>query len=49
MVRTLLCIDTSSEYDRSIVRGLISYSQEHGNCLLLSRIPSSLSAKSKNG
>ena len=49
MVRTLLCIDTSSEYDRSIVRGLISYSQEHGNCLLLSRIPSSLSAQSKNG
>ena len=49
MVRTLLCIDTSSEYDRSIVRGLISYSQEHGNCLLLSRIPSSLSAKSTNG
>ena len=49
MVRTLLCIDTSSEYDRSIVRGLIQYSQEHGNCLLLSRIPSSLSAESKKG
>ena len=49
MVRTLLCIDTSSEYDRAIVRGLISYSQEHGNCLLLSRIPSSLRAQSKNG
>ena len=49
MVRTLLCIDTSSEYDRSLVRGLVSYSQEHGNCLLLSRIPSSLSAQSKNG
>ncbi len=49
MVRTLLCIDNSSEYDRSLVRGLIQYSQEHGNCLLLSRVPSSLSAESKRG
>ena len=49
MVRTLLCIDTSSEYDRSIVRGLISYSQEHGNCLHLSRVPSNHRAESKNG
>jgi LacI family transcriptional regulator len=49
MVRTLLCIDNSSEYERSLVRGLIQYSQEHGNCLLLSRVPSTLSAESKRG
>ena len=49
MVRILLCMDSSSEYDRAIARGIVSYSQEHHNCLLLSRVPSSLIASSKKG
>lgn len=49
MVRTMLCIETSSEYDRAIVRGLLAYSQEHGNCLHLSRVPASVRKASKDG
>lgn len=46
MVRILLCMDTSTEYNRAIIRGIISYSQTHDNCLLLSRVPSCLLAES---
>lgn len=49
MVRILLCMDMSSEYDRAIARGVVSYSQDHSNCLLLSRVPASLFASSKKG
>ena len=42
-------MEMSSEYDRSIARGLVEYSQEHRNCLLLSRVPVGLFASSKKG
>lgn len=40
MISILLCMDTSTEYNRAIIRGISSYSEEHDNCLLLSRVPS---------
>lgn len=49
MIRVLLCMDTSSEYDRSLIRGMIHYSHDHNNCMLFSRIPNILRLQSEKG